>query len=452
MKVLKLTPIVGLLACTSLSSSDDGGVDDGSVDIDTGLTDSGKDTSSDATSDVVTEVGADSGVTTYNDVASSSFWKAFDIKPGSNGIAAGYQGGAFDGKYIYLANNANGMGYTGVIARHDTTMSLSVWDFFNAATADATLGGMYGATFAGTKVYFTSTTNPGGGVGVAVGVYDTAKAFNQNASWQAFSVTTLNPGTGGLCGSAFDGKYLYVTPLWYGQNQPNGTVARYDTTQPFNMGWTSFNVAIAQIDANARGFCGAVYAAPYIYFAPNAYGVVVRYDTTKVFTAPASYETFNATSAIGAGAHGYWGGAFDGKYVYLVPGLDGVNANGPTSMFLRHDTSQPMSAWENYDLTDADANAKGFIGAGFDGKRIFLVPSYSSTLLAYDTSAPFNQSTSYKKFVTTSADVNAKSFAGSVFDGRYLYLIPGLGAQSVVLQFDAKSPASMPPGFSGSFY
>src|SRR5262249_41892644 len=150
---------------------------------------------------------------------------------------------------------------------------------------------------------------------------------------------------------------------------------------------------------------------------------------------------------------------FDGRFLYLVPGADGVS--GLYSVVARYDTQAPFGAaasWSTFDTSTVNANARGFQGAAFDGRYLYLAPNnaagifvYDGLVARYDTQAAFTDAASWSTFDAPTVDANAKGFTGAVFDGRYVYLVPNI--YSVVARFDAKSPPSMPklPGFFGSF-
>src|SRR5439155_1209450 len=128
----------------------------------------------------------------------------------------------------------------------------------------------------------------------------------------------------------------------------------------------------------------------------------------------------------------------------------------------RYDTQGVFTAagaWSTFDVSTVNAGAKGFIGAAFDGRFVYLVP-YSNgatdgIVARYDTQGVFTASAAWSTFDVSTVNAGAKGFNGAVFDGRYLYLVPNNGTvASTVARFDAKSPPSMPnlPGFFGSFF
>ena len=464
MKVLKLMPIAGLLACTSLSSSNDGGPDDGSVGIDTGVADAGKDTSNDATSDVVTEAGADSGATTYNDFTNTSFWTTFDLAS-KDTKAVSYAGGTFDGRYVYFApdNSPN----SSLFARYDTMApfgSGTSWTLFDAAQIGLSNYGFTGAVFDGQHVYFVpyniGTTDEG-----FVVQYDTVGSFTTSGSWKSHDMA--NGSHSGYWGGVFDGKYIYFVPC-YNSDAPgyHGIVNRYDTTSSFTASGSYIPFDTTGVSSSAKGFYGGVFDGRYVYVAPILNGLITRYDTMGSYAANGAWSTFDTAMNINGAAVGYIGAGFDGRYAYFVP--NGYNGNGSNGLVVRYDTTLTFSSsqsWQSFDATMVNANAKGFAYSAFDGRYIYFLPcnaggAPSSELARYDTQGAFTSAGSWSVFDTTKVPGSlqvpggAKGFGGAVFDGRYLYLVPnGAGTRNgLVLRFDAKSPPSMPKGYSGSFF
>lgn len=180
--------------------------------------------------------------------------------------------------------------------------------------------------------------------------------------------------------------------------------------------------------AAAGGHGGTVFDGRYLYIIPAYTGAgadastFVRYDTQSSFTSASSYSTFDST-ALTANAKNYYGGAFDGRYIYFTPYVSSANAG--RSIFLRYDTQgafNSTSSWTTYDVTALNAAFVGFASAAFDGRYVYFGPTISSAQhgywLRYDTQGSgFNVAgswTSYKPF-----GLQVVSTAG--FDGRYVY-------------------------------
>jgi hypothetical protein len=402
----------------------------------------------------------DAAVTTYNDMTQAPFWSAFDLTTVQAG-AKGFEGAAFDGRYLYFVPYTQGQ--SAIVTRYDTQASFASgasYTTFDTTTLAAGARGFAGGVFDGRYIYLV----PRFGGGDVVARYDTQGAFGNAAAWATFTTTTADPAASGFVGGAFDGRYVYLVPYNNASNAYHGVVTRYDTQAAFTAAgsWSTFDTTT--VDAGAKGFYGAVFDGRYLYLVPwirasgTYHGLVARYDTQAPFATKASWSTFD-TATVDAAAAGFSGGAFDGRYLYLVPGHGGVTARYDTTMAFAS-----AAAWSTYDLTKVAAGAYGFTGATFDGRYIYFAPYASSTydglVARYDTLAPFAAAGSWATFDTTAVNPAGVGFIGAIFDGRAVYLVPCTSGSyhGVVLRFDAKAPPSMPAiygsspvGFWGSF-
>jgi hypothetical protein len=134
----------------------------------------------------------------------------------------------------------------------------------------------------------------------------------------------------------------------------------------------------------------------------------------------------------------------------------------------RYDTQVAMNgnAVASFDAAaQLGMKARGFDGAGYDGRFVYLVPSYNDihdgggggavydgVVVRCDTWTDFATASSWSTFDLTTLQPKAAGFAGAVFDGRYLYLAPEQG--TAVARFDARDAPALPPlpDFHGSFY
>ncbi len=391
----------------------------------------------------------DSGATVYGDFVDPMAWTSFDTTTVAPG-AGGYVGAAFDGRYLYLVPSYIG-GFTGLVTRHDTHGELAdptSWSTFDTSTMNPAARGYNGGAFDGRYVYFIPHENPGGYTGL-ISRYDTQQAFSAPAAWSTFDIKMLAAAAVGFVGARFDGRYLYLMPY------VTTMMARYDTQAPFASpsSWSTFD--LASVAATVPGFVGGAFDGRYLYFVPfldtAASGRIMRYDTQASLTAAGSWTTFDTTT-VTANAKGFCGAGYDGRYVYLVPFF---SAQGVASgLVTRYDTQAVFTstaAWSTFDVSTIDPQAKGFFGATFDGRHIYLASYPTGKLVRYDTSATFASAGAWRVFDATTVDAKASAFYGAAFDGGAVYFIPH-GA-STIARFAAKSPPAMPvlPGFFGSF-
>jgi hypothetical protein len=183
-------------------------------------------------------------------------WSAYDIKPLGMKLCVG---AVFDGRHVYFVP----YGETQAVIRCDVRgefadpKSWSAYEF--AKTKGMTTRGFDGGMFDGRYVYFVPYYD---GVDFFHGValrYDTTGAFADPKSW-----TTHDAGfvdglkTTGFNAGASDGRYLYFAPWNDGSAFPkaivgNGRVLRYDTIG--NRG--SFSLRFCDYGHNG-GLCAAV--------------------------------------------------------------------------------------------------------------------------------------------------------------------------------------------------
>jgi hypothetical protein len=389
----------------------------------------------------------------WSEITQASNWSTFDITT-VNPNADGFFGAAYDGRYVYFVP-AFKYSSDGVVARYDTRAAFNSsgsWSTFDVATLNPSAVGFAGGAFDGRYIYLVPNWK---GVASAHGVvvrYDTQVAFTSPGSWSTFDVTTVYGSAKGFVGAAFDGRYIDFVP--FNNGFFDGVAARHNTQAAFTSAgsWSTFDVAT--LDPRATGFRGAAFDGRYVYLVPEYgggfSGVAGRYDTQAAFTSSGSWSTFDVAT-VNAKARGFSGAAFDGRYVYLAPWFATVVA--------RYDAQAAFTgtgSWSMFDLTTASPSAKAFSGAAFDGRYVYLVPFLSGMVARYDIQAAFTNAGSWSTFDVATVNATAQSFNGAAFDGRYVYLVPGLGG--VAARFDAKSPPSMPvlPGWfswgPGSFF
>lgn len=184
-----------------------------------------------------------------------------------------------------------------------------------------------------------------------------------------------------------------------------------------------------------RGYFGGAFDGRYIYYAPcrtaDFHGRVLRYDTTADFRSPGGWEAYNASQTGGLATVGYAGAVYDGRYVYFVPFSD---ASTRHARVLRYDTTLGFSnsvSWAAYDAGSIiGLPYSGYCGAVFDGRFIYFAPfGYSpyahGRVLRLDTEGQFTDSGSWTVYDAGSTDgLVTKGYYGAVADERYVYFVP----------------------------
>lgn len=392
--------------------------------------------------------------TAYNSVTSTSAWSALALwkmlDKSTNADITGFNGGTFDGRYVYLAPQGGG-----IVCRFDTTKQLSdagAWETFDTKVSENPVNVSFaGAAFDGRYVYLAPYAS-------VVFRYDTQAPFDATSSWTTFDVSGL--GAHSFAGVVFDGRFLVFIPV--GELAPISSVfVRYDTQAQFDAvtSWTAFEPA--SVNAGAVTFAQGAFDGRYVYADGQ---VLARYDTQAPFASASSWAFFDPTSIEGD-ARGSRGVAFDGRYLYM--------GRGPNGDTLRYDTQKPFtdaSSWgviSLRSLVPATWERVAISAADFDGRYIYFdaqathdtpITTESTFVLQCDTQAPFESAASCASFAATSAlssslgGTYAQDFYTTVFDGRFMYFASD--DFTTVARFDVKSPPSMPalPAFHGSFF
>ncbi|MFA6716174.1 MAG: LamG domain-containing protein [Victivallaceae bacterium] len=230
---------------------------------------------------------------------------------------------------------------------------------------------------------------------------------------------------GGFLGAVFDGRYVYFSPQ-HNTKGRCGNVLRYDTHSGFHdpAGWQAYD-ADGTDGLSTKGFYGGVFDGRYVYFTPRNDGKeyhtrVLRYDTQGDFKSCGSWQAY----ATGLGTT-YQGAGFDGRYVYFAPGT--ANKTGQSGTMLRYDTKAAFKDIKSYETCDIKKffpgkTVKDFDGVAFAGKYVYFVPLKFNTVVRYNTEENFNDADAWQAF--DAAGLGMKYCVGSTFDGQYLYFVP----------------------------
>jgi hypothetical protein len=401
----------------------------------------------------------EAGVAGYNDVEDKKLWSVFPI-PG-DGV---FSGGAFDGRYVYFCPNG-GTTVVRLDSKGDPSLSSSfaTFDTLGLILLDAGGGGIDGGlevvdpfdgcVFDGTYLYIVPAPSDTPVIALR---YDTKQNFKTESSWESFPIAKLSESAVrdgyGFAGGTYDGRYVYMVP------SITTIIARYDTHAAFtgSGAWETMDLG-AVVDAGFMDtfYQGAVFDGRYVYVMPGGQvtaTIALRYDTTESFS-PSSWQFFD-TALANDKVGGFGGGAFDGTYVYYVP--------AGSSVVVRFDSKlsdfTSVAAWSSFDTSLLSGSAGGFFGGAFDGRYVYFVPGEDEDnnpqglLVRYDTQAKFQAPASWSTFDTRTLNSSTEGFWGAVFDGLDLYLVPYYSRD--VAAFKARSTAKMPmlPAFFGSFY
>jgi len=383
----------------------------------------------------------------YREMTSAASWS---IATGIGLPTGSYSGTVFDGRYVYFAPDGAGA----AALRYDTTLpfgAVRAWSTFDLSAMNASAANYRGAVFDGRYVYLVPSS--AGGI---LARFDTHAAYRDGSSWALFDLKTVSSAVA-FVGATFDGRYVYLVP-----SDGAALSFRYDTQGALDArsSWSTF--AIRSFDANVRSFAGAVFDGRYVYYVPlgtatGPQGVIARYDVDAPFDSATSWVTLDLAT-LDPKAVGYRTGAFDGRYLYLVPGWTAPTPSWASSTIARYDTRATFGAtasWKFFDTTNVDPKAAGFNAATFDGRHLLLAPAFNSAYhgvtLRFDTGGSLTSTGSWSKFDTTSLGSGARNMRGASFDGRYVYFAPSSGT---AVRFEARTSSAPagPPMLGGSFY
>ncbi len=322
---------------------------------------------------------------THGGFHDSASWKGYDASASSGLETKGYYGAVFDGLYVYFVPRRTPKEYHTRVLRYNTRMPFEnskSWTAFDTGIGISYQGG----GFDGRYVYFApgsvdknsphyDKANKGRDSGLVLR-YDTQKPFDRKSSYETFNAGN----TGGLRtrdfdGVVFDGQYVYFVPLSF------SAVLRYNTKGKFTdqASWEAFDATPLGMKRNV----GSVFDGRYIYFATYNGKHIIRYDVNKPFVKGESWSAYDVTKTSGAKRAGYDGGFFDGRYVYFVPFIDFTRRENNKKMvfhseIIRYDTQKDFNAPQSWKVTDAEKTSGlhtvGYNAGAFDGRYFYFAP------------------------------------------------------------------------------
>jgi hypothetical protein len=250
---------------------------------------------------------------THGTFGAAASWSTFDttsVNPNARGLAYA----AFDGRFVYFLPNYDGTPDSTVVrfdSRGDFADAGS-WTTHDTTSEHPGTGSFQGGVFDGRYLYLVPY-GPSSALGGSVTRYDTQAAFDAGTAWTIFDATQVSATAVGFSGGTFDGRYVYFVG-----GPPRVTTLRYDTSSDFGTkaSWSVFEMTSGQ--TNGKNFNGAAFDGRYVYLGANG-GPTARYDTEAPFDAGASWSTFEPANATASAANYAGTLTFDGRYVYLVP-------------------------------------------------------------------------------------------------------------------------------------
>ena len=323
---------------------------------------------------------------THRDFYSAASWEAYDAGETDGLRTVCYYGAVFDGRYVVFVPRDEGTGYHSRVLRFDTTGPFKERRSWQAFDADLPHS-KQSAAFDGRFIYFcpgydgttlkgkTLAEDEGAGSGKVLRL-DTQAGFKDPASYRVFDATAVSPDAVCFDGAAFDGRYVYFSPL------QRGGALRYDTTAEFSAAssWEFFDAR----PLGMKACVGAIFDGRYMYYVAYGHSTMLRFDTRRPFKDPDSWGSYEAANTGGLDTGGFDGAFFDGRYIVFVPWIrtlaPGETMNKVHANFLRYDTEGAFTSpksWDSYNAERTDGLvSRGYNGGAFDGRFFYGAPMY----------------------------------------------------------------------------
>jgi len=192
-----------------------------------------------------------------------------------------------------------------------------------------------GAESAMDKIFY-APWNTNTSINSTIAIYDTHGSFTDNSSWELIDIPY-----DGYTGAAFNGEHVVFVSIWCSFNECDEGHSNFIFLEPNTLEISYLEIPNASYNGiiNARGI---LYPVPY------------SLDVDPVFLKMDGFQTESFTPSIAKSA--YWGGVFDGKYVYYSP-YQFVNSDKRSNEFLRYDTTKIFTdeyAWESIKIQISD--------------------------------------------------------------------------------------------------
>lgn len=308
--------------------------------------------------------------------AEHASWATFDMGA-ELGAAGKFAGAVYDGRYLTLVP-ADAIDAHPRVVRFDTTKAFAdkaSWETFDPATIAASAVEFKGGSYDGKYVYLVPHKN-------RVALRHDAQAALADG-WESFSLDQVNIGaTSQFSGAVFDGRHVILVP------QTEVMAASFDTQGSFTAisSWSKYDTSA--IDGPTNLFGGA-FDGRYVFMAPYGQSAILRFDAQASFSDLTAWLRINV-SEMSTGL--YHGAVFDGRFMYFVP--TGPVNGAPNRTLIRYDTTSPTSlgdAWTALDMSNLSGGA--FNGGAYDGRFVYLVPGGNTIMTRFAArSAPFDVS------------------------------------------------------------
>ena len=256
-----------------------------------------------------------------------------------------YEDGVVEKNFVYFSPHLDKKNNVyAVPLRHDTTKNLDgpgAWQQFDTGI----IGSYIGAASDGEKIYYAPFIqyNPYGtniNDESTILIYDTNMPFTHNYSWERHNVPYANYG-----GVGFNGTHIVFAPYC---NEVSNLEPDEICGKIMFLEKDTRKISYSKLSYGA--YNGVIETDDALYLVPRVVGGAIRSDFIQIKN---SIETYNPNLGLG----GYWGGTYDGRYVYFSPYDSIPGSTVRNDEFLRYDTFQPFNnsdSWESISFSICD--------------------------------------------------------------------------------------------------
>ena len=276
------------------------------------------------------------------------------------GLFNAYEDGVAEKNFVYFSPHLDEKNNAYAIPlRYDTTKNSDnskAWEEFDTGI----FGSYIGAVSDGEKIYyapFIQYTSDGTiSDKSTIMIYDTNLPFTHTDSWEYHDVPYANYG-----GVGFNGTHIVFAPYCnevanLGPDEICGKIMFLEKdTRKISYSKSSYGAYNGVIKTQTVCFSDNCFGDDALYLAPRVVGGAVRSDFIQIKN---SIETYSPNLGLG----GYWGGTYDGRYVYFSPYDSIPGTTVRNDEFLRYDTFQPFNnsdSWESISFSICDIDYGG---------------------------------------------------------------------------------------------
>ena len=253
--------------------------------------------------------------------------------------AGAFEDAVVGGNFIYFSPHLDHSKERNALPlRYDTTKifdDINAYEQYNSGLKISFIG----ANFDGKFVYYAPFESEYQDKNIIL-IYDTNKEFTDSDAWEELEIPYAQ-----YSGIGFDGEQMVIAPHCHEENE------KFSCPKILFLDTETREITFSE--KSYGSYDGVIETDEGLFLVPDAYATGTRADFLMIKDGIHSHSPKIAKG-------GYWGGTFDGKYVYYAPYSfpDSAIRNGE---FLRYDTTMAFddeSSWEiiSFKVTDFEYN------------------------------------------------------------------------------------------------